>query len=317
MSERTSVSSKECNDELRGERAGSVSCSDNESSELAERSRKNICMIGVTPERIHLTRKLIKTLLGYKFDKIYLCIPRVARCGESFIGISEFNFPEKVEVIRGIDYGGVTPIVYSSMIPERGNVFVLNDSMTLLSDPTSILAPKLDGENVVGFYGACVGTIPFNFQLLGSNEVDRTVDFLLLSHVVCFRSGQFNARHLANFHPELIGYPDLRFALWCESLKQKRISIGVASRDMVKLYPNTESIFRWSFLKKAFLIRWYSTNAFKESHLGVFYSSLGFLFLLLMLILILTVCFFSLKACALGIVASCVVYKTFMWKFAP
>lgn len=311
MSERTSVSEHEdCQNRSESSERTSV-------SELAMPSRKNICMIGVTPERIHLTRKLVKTLLGYKFDKIYLCIPRVTRCGESFIGISEFNFPEKVEVIRGIDYGGVTPIIYSSMIPEKGNVFVLNDSMTLLSDPTSILAPKLDGENVVGFYGACVGTIPFNFQLLGSNEADRAVDFLLLSHVVCFRSGQFNARHLANFHPELIGYPDLRFALWCESLKQKRVSIGVASRDMVKLHPNTESIFRWSFLKKAFLIRWYSGSAFKESHLGVFYSSLGFLFLLLMLILILTICFFSLKACALGIVTSCVVYKTFMWKFAP
>ena len=295
-----------------------------EMSEQIERSessseRKNICMIGVTPERIHLTRKLVKDLLGYKFDKIYLCIPRVTRCGESFIGISEFNFPEKVEVIRGVDYGGITPIVYSSMIPERGNVFIVNDSMTLSIDPTSILSPKLNRNNVVGFYGVCVGTLPFNFQLLGSNEVDRTVDFLLLSHVICFRSDQFNTRNLANFHPELIGYPDLRFSLWCETLKQNRVSVGVASRDIVKLHPHTESIFRWKFLKKAFLIRWYSTDnvRFKESHLGVFYTSLGFLFLLLLLIFILTVCFFSLKACVLGILALCTVYKTFMWKFAP
>lgn len=262
-----------------------------------------VCMIGVSVERFYNIRTLIRQVSSFNFDKIYLCIPRTTRCGESFIGVSELELDERVEILRGEDYGGVTPIVYSSMISTDGTIYVINDSIKIKKD-FKVLSSHLNGDNVAGFVGVCTGIAPFNFQITTGN-----VDWLLLDGVICFNSSSFDTRELARFRPELIECPDLRFSVWCQSKNVKRIAVG----DAGEYITSTRRQFDLKTLKKAFGLRWH--GHFKENYWNAFWKSLGFLTILILLILAAMFWSMSLKIIAGGILFIAMLYKLFVIKF--
>lgn len=249
-----------------------------------------ICFVGVTVERLFRLKNLIGDLLKFNFDKIYLCIPKVSRCGGNFLGISEVKLPENVEVIRGEDYGGVTPIVYSSMVETSGTIYIVNDSMTIYNVPFHELEESLKEDNVTGLFGVCTSIFPLNFQFIGINRSDKVVDWISLDGIVCFKSGQFDTRHLARYRPELIEYPDLRFSLWLESMKIYRVSIGLNATSYVR---STSNQLDFRKLKKALGMRY--RGYFNNSQFKFFFVSLGFLLFMTFVFAFLMIWLFSLR----------------------
>lgn len=264
-------------------------------------------MVGISVHRFYKIDRIVRRILSFDFDEIYLCIPRTTRCGESFIGVSELEFPDNVKVIRGVDYGGITPIVYSSMIHlSDSEVYVINDTVDLIESPIERLSSEKSVKvGVTGLAGCSMGKFPFWYQIYSTNECLEQVDFLFIDSVIRLDPG-IDTRSLTTYRPELIEFPDLRFALWCKSQEIELNSIGGVKRYVKS---GSRRMISLKMIKRSF------SCGFNHGKWSYFASSLGFLVCVCLLTILAMAFMFSLKTFLIGLVFLISVLKIWEWKY--